>query len=31
HLAQIQILLVWRIFAWIVIQSFILGLIYQGL
>ncbi|MCX8799855.1 cobalamin biosynthesis family protein [Vibrio parahaemolyticus] len=31
HLAQIQILLVWRIFAWIVIQSFILALIYQGL
>lgn len=31
HLAQIQILLVWRIFAWIVVQSFLLGLIYQGL
>lgn len=31
HLAQIQTLLVWRIFAWIVIQSLLLGLIYQGL
>ncbi|ALR16488.1 cobalamin biosynthesis family protein [Vibrio natriegens] len=31
HLAQIQALLVWRIFAWIVIQSLLLGLIYQGL
>ncbi|WP_045402307.1 cobalamin biosynthesis family protein [Vibrio campbellii] len=31
HLAQIQTLIVWRIFAWIVIQSLILGLIYQGL
>ncbi|MGR5236115.1 cobalamin biosynthesis family protein [Vibrio alfacsensis] len=31
HLAQIQTLLVWRIFAWVVIQSLILGFIYQGL
>ena len=31
HLAQIQTLIVWRIFAWIVIQSLILGFIYQGL
>lgn len=31
HLAQIQALLVWRIFAWIFIQSLLLGLIYQGL
>ena len=31
HLAQIQTLLVWRIFTWIVIQSVLLGLIYQGL
>ncbi len=31
HLAQIQTLLVWRIFAWVVIESLILGLIYHGL
>ncbi len=31
HLAQIQTLLVWRIFAWIIIESLLLGLIYQGL
>jgi len=31
HLAQIQTLIVWRIFAWIVVQSLILGFIYQGL
>lgn len=31
HLAQLQTLLVWRIFAWIVVQSLLLGLIYQGL
>ncbi len=31
HLAQIQTLLVWRIFAWVVIQSLLLGLIYKGL
>ncbi|MGP8307027.1 cobalamin biosynthesis family protein [Vibrio sp. YIC-376] len=31
HLAQIQTLLIWRIFAWIVIQSLLLGMIYQGL
>ncbi|MDF2153334.1 cobalamin biosynthesis family protein [Vibrio sp. CAU 1672] len=30
HLAQIQTLLVWRIFAWLVTQSLMLGLIYQG-
>ncbi len=31
HLAQLQTLLVWRIFAWILTQSLLLGLIYQGL
>ncbi len=31
HLTQIQTLLVWRIFAWIVIESLLLGLIHQGL
>ncbi|GLR02567.1 adenosylcobinamide-phosphate synthase [Vibrio hyugaensis] len=31
HLAQIQTLLVWRIFAWVVIQSLTLGFLYQGL
>ncbi len=31
HLAQIQTLLVWRIFAWIIIESLLLGLIHQGL
>ncbi len=31
HLAQVQALLVWRVFAWIVIESLVLGLIYPGL
>lgn len=31
HLTQLQSLLIWRIFAWVVIQSFVLGLVYQGL
>lgn len=31
HLSQIQTLLVWRIFAWLVIESLLLGLIHQGL
>ncbi|KOO14725.1 adenosylcobinamide-phosphate synthase [Vibrio xuii] len=30
HVAQVQKLLAWRMFAWIVIQSLIMGLIYQG-
>lgn len=30
HLAQIQKLLAWRMFCWILIQSLIMGLVYQG-
>lgn len=31
HVAQVQKLLAWRMFAWIVIQSLVMGLIYQGI
>ncbi len=31
HLSQIHTLLVWRVLAWIAIQSLLLGIIYQGL
>lgn len=30
HIAQVQKLLAWRMFAWVIIQSLIMGLIYQG-
>ena len=30
HIAQVQRLLAWRMFAWIMLQSAIMGLIYQG-
>ena len=31
HIAQVQRLLAWRMFAWIMVQSAIMGLIYQGI
>ncbi|EPR4993036.1 cobalamin biosynthesis family protein [Vibrio navarrensis] len=31
HIDQIQTLLAWRIFVWLLLQSLILGLIYQGI
>ncbi|MGD8172969.1 cobalamin biosynthesis family protein [Vibrio sp. TRT 21S02] len=31
HIAQVQKLLAWRMFAWIVLQSLIMGFIYQGI
>ncbi|MEX0334027.1 cobalamin biosynthesis family protein [Vibrio tubiashii] len=31
HIAQVQKTLAWRMFAWIIIQSLIMGLIYQGI
>lgn len=31
HVAQVQKMLAWRMFAWIIIQSLIMGLIYQGI
>ncbi|EGA67354.1 cobalamin biosynthesis family protein [Vibrio brasiliensis] len=31
HVAQVQKLLAWRMFAWIIIQSLLMGLIYQGI
>jgi adenosylcobinamide-phosphate synthase len=30
HIAQVQKLLAWRMFAWIILQSLIMGFIYQG-
>ncbi|MEZ8102026.1 cobalamin biosynthesis family protein [Vibrio bivalvicida] len=31
HIAQVQKTLAWRMFAWIVIQSLVMGFIYQGI
>ncbi|GLT18151.1 adenosylcobinamide-phosphate synthase [Vibrio zhanjiangensis] len=31
HIAQVQRLLAWRMFAWIVLQSAIMGFVYQGI
>lgn len=31
HIAQIQKMLAWRMFCWIIIQSLIMGIIFQGL